>query len=367
MKALIGFVTLALALGACNRRGDGDERLSTAQSSGISFTMRIQPECQTNTATVNLSAPHAGQSYNTQMVPHGGSGYFQVMPGTYTLSASTSTGCQVSQTIQATLNDNSPYQICLGNTCNTTTGLYGFFKAASASGVPCAWGVYGCQGHLYPGEGNVLLSQGSLFFSAKAEASVLLDLEFTLGNHAVAAIPSLGAKGWQARAKPDGKIRVGEADYDSLVYDAQIAEGRLQFDEGFCASREQIVAQMTEYLALVGFGERATTEFSRRWQGHIPPNPILCAYPQTEAQISRVVAYKSATTHSSKKLWFVLVPQLEDAVSRIRPIPKNLSVAALKPQKDALAAAKKTPADRKVANEAELLVEEWGLAFLLER
>lgn len=365
MKALLGsLLVLSLAISACSRRNDG-ERLATTSSSGITITMRIQPECQTNTATVSLTAPHSNQSYNTQSVPNGGSAFFQINPGNYVLSANTTTGCQVSQAIQTVANDTVPYQICLGNTCGT--GSYKTLAKASSNGVPCAWGVYGCLGHMFPGAGNIGVGKPNIYFTVKENTELSLDLEFAAGNNVLAAIPTLGMTGWHAQIRPNGMIRVGEANYEYLFYDAQIDENKLQFSDGFCASRDQILGRMTEYLSLVGFSERATTEFSRHWQGHLPPNPVLCAYPQDESRIGQVVAYKSSTRFASKRLWFILIPQLEDAVSRIRPIPTNLSIAAAKPKSDALVAAKKSAINRRVANEADILAEEWGIGFLLER
>lgn len=343
--------------------------------STIAGTLRILSDCQASVGTIAIGTVGSTYSSSSRQVQNGGSFDFRVNPGTYQLYATAGT-CSVSGQVGTLSGNVQPYSICLGSACQSgqykmtkmsASEMKTVFKADDDAGPYCAWNVYGCQGQIYPGTGNVIVGPSNIFLKAKSETAVTLNLEYSKGNNAFAAIPSLGSKGWNVTVKTDGSLAEGSINHKALSYDAQVDDKLLQFSDGFCDKRENLVARMAKYLSVSGFSENSVADFTSTWEKHMPVNPTICVYPQGEEQIQKTVNYKSSVALEARRLWFILVPQLETAVARIRPIPYGLASYALKPKTDAFVEAKKALKTRKIANDAALLAEEIAVGFLIER
>lgn len=374
MKKTLSIFLSCVMIAACGKKDD-DSKASVVAAGSYSVRGIVtitSADCQTNVATLTLTSVSGGQSYSTVQVQNNGSFNINVSAGSYILRAQAG-NCSVAGEVRSQNASDPNYTVCLGSACQMAKTTVGFFKAVPADqevaqGVPCAWNYYGCSGTAYPGTGLVVVSDARISFSAKSASDVSLALQFASGNNLLTAVPAHDTKGWQAKVGTDGKLQIEKNTEDDLSYGAQVDDKALQFTDGFCDGREQILGRMADYLNASGFSEGAIQRMKNRWADHLPRNPTLCAYPQKEEQISKAITYKTSPTVEANRLWFILIPQVDEAYLKVKPAPKNMVAYIQKPKTDALAAAKKSPKQRKVANEtAGLAAEECGVGFVIEK
>lgn len=369
MKLVFLFLSL-FALVSCNRdnsSSSSSNRASTtaAPANTVTGTLSIMSNCQAYSGRVALA--YAGQQYafTQQTIQNGGTFTFtSIANGSYTLYADSGT-CSVSGTITV---PGQVYQVCLGSGCGTGTYKPTLAESSKVApelgpnlsqGPPCQWGVYGCAGSMYLGSGNILLAESKVRFSAKSASSFALDLSFSSGNNTVSSTPTLKDGGWD--------VKVASGEISTVTYGAQVNEGAVQLVDGFCDKQDNLISRMSEYLKISGFSEGAVSEFASRWASHLVPNAEACVYPQGEEQIAKAVNYKTSGAVQARRLWFVLVPKQEAAVAKIHPIPKSFAAFSATPKLDAFKEAKKAPKTRSIANDSDVLAEEIGVAFLIER
>lgn len=366
MKLVFLFLSL-FALMSCNRDNSSSSSsksvTTAAAANAVQGSLSIMSNCQASSGVVALA--YSGQQYafTQQTVQNGGSFNFTGLAnGSYTLYSQA-----------GVCNFNSPitvpgyiYQVCLGActgsgklTSSESTKAAPNFFANLSEGPPCQWGVYGCAGSMYLGTGSILVAESKIRLSAKNASSFVLDLEFSSGNNAVSSAPALTLGGW------DVKVAAGENSV--LTYGAQVNEGAVQLADGFCDKQENLISRMSDYLKISGFSAASVSEFSSRWTSHLAPNAESCVYPQGEEQIAKAVNYKTSGALQARRLWFVVVPKQEAAVAKIHPIPKSFAAFSANPKLDAFKEAKKAPKTRSIANDSDLLAEEIGVAFLIER
>ncbi|MBX2987718.1 MAG: hypothetical protein KF802_07450 [Bdellovibrionaceae bacterium] len=379
MMKLVFLLTSVLALISCGRK-DGSNSASRSGTGNVNGAYQgtapltgivtIMGDCGASVANIYLGTAYGSTSIGSAMnIPSGGRFSFALQPGNYTMMAQAG-ACTVSGNVVAgNYGGNSDYQVCLGS-CGGAGGYA--FKAASKPAQLnkqpfCEWNVYGCNGAFYPGTGGVTIAESRVLFLTKKDTSFNLDVAFNQGNNLVLSVPALPAAGWDLTAGADGSLKHDKIDYGGLSYGAQVDETKLQSTNGFCDQRGKILARMTDYLKVSGFSERSINAFSRNWADRLPVNEELCVYPQEEGHIRQLINYKASVGLEIRRLWFLVIPRLETAVNKIRPIPESFAAFKQKPRNDALAMAKKNPLNRSVANTTELSAEEIGMGFLLER
>jgi hypothetical protein len=345
-------------------------------------------ECGTSSGVVQLSGGYGSSNFYSAPVHNGSSFEFRVNPGTYTMRAYTSGGSSVCQsgvqgTVNVTYGYTTPYQVCLGSSCsgqgyNTGGTYYKMTEAKPAPTTYCALSTIGCNGAFFPGQGDILLASGNIYFSTKEDAVLSLDLKFSEGNNALVSIPSLGKTGWMVSVKKDGTIQYPAEDIkgnktdrnvsvDALFYEAQVESKNLQSTDGFCDSTDKIVGRMTEYMKLAGFSDRAAAGVEAQFAGKMPATDKTCVYPQTEKEIDQIVTHQGSSAVKTQRMWFIVIPQLDVAVLKLRPVGEKLAHWLKAPKTDSLAALKKTGTKRAVASEAAITAEEWGIGFIIER
>jgi len=390
LKGLI-VVLLTITMISCSKNdsSSSDSNYYGNGSSSIRGVVTIMGECATNTAIVQLSGGYGSSNFYNATVSNGSTFEFRVNPGTYTMRAYTSGGNSVCQSgvqgqIQVSYGYQTPYQICLGSSCSgqgyNTGGTYFKLSATekSAEKTYCALSTIGCNGAFFPGPGDVLLASAHISLTPKEDSVLSFDLKFSEGNNALVTIPSLGKTGWMISAKKDGTIEYAAEDLtgkktektvsvSSLFYEAQIESKHLQAEDGFCDGTDKIVARMGEYLRLAGFSEKSATALESEFTGKMPKTDKTCVYPQTEKEIEHVVTHQGVSALKALRMWFVVVPQLDVATMKLRPVSEKLAHWTKAPKTDALAALKKSGSKRAVASEAAISGEEWGVGFLIER
>ncbi|MNT49465.1 hypothetical protein D3C72_1863210 [compost metagenome] len=124
---------------------------------------------------------------------------------------------------------------------------------------------------------------------------------------------------------------------------------------------------MGEYLRLAGFSEKSAAALESEFTGKMPKTVKTCVYPQTEKEIEQVVTHHGVSALKAQRMWFVVVPQLDVATLKLRPVSEKLAHWTKAPKTDALAALKKSGSKRAVASESAISGEEWGVGFLIER
>lgn len=375
---LLSSLSLFLITSCGKKSNNSNDTVAVPGGSAVRGSLILSPECGP-TANVRLLSQNQSQTYYNVTVNNGGTFDFQIAPGTYVLATQTGTSCNYLATVDAIQNNVSPYQVCVGSSCGGQTytqpasyqttvpnGYYDPNMMNYSTYNNCSWNIYGCMGYPYPGTGNAAFGKPNIYFNSKVDIDFNLNLDFTKGSNLLASSPSHGTKGWKGKIKKDGTVLVDNTSYPFLFYDVQTDDKLLQAEEGFCDSRDKIVGQMKSYLVAAGFSDKATLDFEKIWKNQMPPNEIFCAYPQDESNISKIVNYKSNLNFKSKKIWFLLVPEINKVVQKIKPIPKNYVQYFNKPKTNAFASLKKKVM-RYVANEGDISSEEWAIGFLLEK
>lgn len=382
-------LALAASLSGCSKSSniEGESRVSVSGGSTIRGSVIVGTECGASSARIHLSGVYGAQSFYNVTVNSGGTFDFQVNPGRYSLAAYAG-NCTVNSEVSTQTNSVMNYQICLGSNCTRVASgatVYNSFSKATETtaetslvGPTCQWNLYGCAGWMYPGWGDANLGKANIYFSTKEDVTLTLDLDFSKGNNALAAIPSLGKTGWKGLVRKNGNLEFASETLDgskssktvnlsSLFYEAQINSKLLQFEHGFCEPKEKALSSMMEYLRLSGFSKRPIEGFETQWKNHLPSEGTLCVYPQNQNIIETIASYKTPLKIESRRLWFLVVPRLDSALLKARPLPQKFTQWFNTPKVHAIAELKKNPESRAVASEPAALIEEWGVGFLLER
>lgn len=370
MKKLVFLFACVWASMGCNR--DSNSSSSSRSSLGgtmVSGTLMIQSSCGSSSGAVGLAYQGAQSAFAYSNVPSGGSFSLQATSaGTYQLFAIAGS-CSVGQMVPVPGN----YPICLGNACSnykvggSTLAKSTFDLAPTFETSPfCQWNVHGCVGTMYTGTGNVIIADAQTRFTAKKDMPFTLKPEVSSGSSMLLASPALTDDGWNVSLQSN-QASVEKITYASLTTSYQVDENQLQTADGFCDARENIVARMSDYLKQSGFSAGAVSSFADRWAKRIPANPQFCAYPQGEAQIAKIVTNRSSVALENRRLWFVLVPVVDAATAKVRPVGTAVAKWTAKPGADSFKVVKSAPKVRAIANDPELLSEEIGIGFLIER
>lgn len=407
-------ISVLLILSGCNKKNENKARVSVYGGSVAVGTALISPECGTTT-TVSIYPQNTyqyGNNYNngtyTTTVVNGGTFEFQLAPGNYIIQAMSNNGyaagaCQYSNIIYSTANTNVAANVCVGasvqaqcpvqqynalgaNQYGNQVNPYGvnpyaqnqygvnpygtgYVDPYAMQGPNCQWGTYGCMGYMYPGTGTVGVGKPNLYFYTSKKKSLSLDLEFKSGSNINAAAPGLGEKGWNIEIQPDGKIisLKDKTQWDYLYYEAQTHHSDLQMQEAYKVKREQVLSSMIEFLKNEGFNERTIVDFEKHNKNKTPPNEEFYIYPQFNAHIDPIVKYKSNINLVQKKIWFIIVPVMSQAQLKLKNVPSFFASQFDAKKIKTYAQNKKNDSKRNVANSDDVLVEEWGVGYLLEK
>ena len=170
---------------------------------------------------------------------------------------------------------------------------------------------------------------------------------------------------WKGTVAADGGLKVGDVSADHLSYGSQVDAGLLQFNQSFCGSASDAIQQMQNYAQASGFSAKAIAGMKAAWdtQG---VNYAVCVYPQESKIADSVVALKSDNSLNANRTWFAVIPSSDVAGKKFTPSDKIAKLTS-KAKVGILVAAKKTLESRKVASDNELLAEELGIGFLIQK
>lgn len=314
----------------------------------------INASCGATVATVQLYGYNTNQVMYSVQVTNGGTYQFQATAGNYTLVATAGNNCYVSGPVQSSSTRAMGYDLNIANYNN-------YYGKVSDNDGNCALSTYGCSGSYY-GSGTVI-SSPNIYLSGVENEKVSVKLKPAQGNNLLVASPIHSSEGWQTTVSGN-KVMMSEVDtqggkhsatYDSLYYNAQLDENLLQSDTGVCVKADKVIDSMKEQLEILGFRSNVVQDLVETSQKKLPKlNGDVCIYPQDSSTVDKSISLEVNKPYRSKRVWFILVPQ-EASQARFAK-PKNNAIAALKKQ----------AATRNVA-QSELLIEEWGMGFLIEK
>lgn len=397
---VIFFSTLSfIFVSSCDKKKKDNPRVSVYGGSVAVGTALISPECGSS-AQVSIYMQNSnyqyGSNYNngsyTINVVNGGTYEFQLSPGTYIIqgtstSAYNTSGCQYANVVYSAANNNVTANVCIGssvqnhcpvntyNTYNQNTYYqqypYGTnYNPYLTQGPNCMWGTYGCMGYTYPGTGTVGVGKPNLYFYVNKPTKIKLDLEFKDGSNVTAAVPGLGQAGWDVEVQADGKIKslADNTVWDYLFYEGQVHHKDLQMSKAFKVKRDEAAKAMANYLNQEGFNDRTIKDFEyHQTTNKMPPNEEYYIYPQNNSHIDPIVQYKTTSKLVQKKIWFLIVPVLTDAQLKLKKTPTFFASAFDTKKVQTIAVNKNTGKQRQLANSDDILVEEWGVGYLLEK
>lgn len=217
---------------------------------------------------------------------------------------------------------------------------------------PGAWQYPGMHAPHYPGQGGVFAAKPNVYVRGpKKLASFKMDFDLTKGANFLATTPWMTENHWEGLVSAES-FRVENVKYDYLFYDARLDHKKMQYQAGWCSSRENLVSSMMDELKVLGFSEAAQKDFSEHWNEKIPQEPVYCVYPQFNQQLDQALPITLSPAAPFTRVVFILVPHREEEVrrpagQRFPALPRNSHVP-LRPQ----------------MAKSEWHFLEWGVAFL---
>lgn len=375
---LILSVALAM-LTSCNKKGNDSAPVVTggvvngvvntaAGTYVVAGTVNVNASCGTTTATV---AVNNGASGSTS-VGTGSSFSFPTGAGTFTLTASAGT-CNVSGQVPALTNGQTPYTICLSATAGVCqTGYaggctYNPYYRCKASYAESSASSASTIDNAFPGNGDFFIDTTQIYITPKKAGSFKISMTHSGGNDLLKSTPSLVDGAWSGDVATDGKITVGSESVSYLSYASQVDAGLMQFSSGFCGTATEATQKMIEYLQASGFASKAVSGFQSAWTAR-GMNEDICVYPQDSKTADNVATLQSESKMDTNRIWFAIAPYASKSANASKVVvPEKIAKMIPKTKVDALAALKKNSASRKIASDNDLLAQEWGFGFLIQK
>lgn len=220
---------------------------------------------------------------------------------------------------------------------------------------PGAWSYPNIQSQYYPGQGQVFAAKPNVYVDSIHE-SKKFEFKFTSSgtlSFLSTTPPLIDNKSWKARIAEKDKFEVEGIFYDYLFYDLRLPKEKMQFERGFCSTREGAIEWMLTDLKGMSYSALAVQDFEEHWRVKIPDYPFYCLYPQYNNELDTALPVNIDLEQTSfTRVLFVLVPfQKEPDIEHPHPgVPF--------PQKD--------PAEMRPSTKIrrENMFREWGVAFL---
>lgn len=367
---LFFMVILSFQLSSCSKGSNSTTSttstlgtVSTPGGSAFAGLVTVGADCQSQSGVVQVYNYQTQQLIQSVSVSNGQTYNIQLQPGTYYMLASAGI-CSVQAQVTCVANQVNNTPVCLGSACSNRTGY--LTKVDSTATTSCAWDVYGCASSYFPGAGNVVISGARIYLTSKSDQEFNLQVSPIAGNTMIASAPAYLADGWPVKISKTSKLESNKVALDFLSYDLQVFDHHLQFEESICASRTELLGKMAEHLSASGFSTTTVDAFKAQWKDHLPPNERLCAFPQGTAQIEASAIFKTAINLSTKRMWFVIIPEVDQVLLNLKKPSVLMASLINKKTKDAASSLAKSKPARIVASEtSETTAEETGLGYML--
>lgn len=314
--------------------------------------------------------------YQTQE-PIGGSFEFQIAPGTYNVTAISTSGMTAQASVTVTANQTAQVNLMLtnnslsGGSSGTTTSSY------------CYYYPYYCTGY-YPGTGSVGMGKPNIYVSGPTGTSFKLSLKYAQESNLLVATPIHGPQGWSGtlvNSAGQTKLSINQVNYDYLYYDFRTEPTNFQSDASFCVSKSELLPALTDYLTSKNFRKNEINDFTAFWSNRLPPANQYCVYPEENDSIDSIVSLEvTPKPKQITRVWFIIVPNPgQKTASLKRPQLNRFYAANLSRNKkgEVLLAKLRTKlsgsVNRAIASaesqdngDQDLEVREWGVGFFFE-
>ena len=236
-----------------------------------------------------------------------GTGQVQLLTGNYQIDASNRDGCTFQDLIQVSDLPNKLLEIKLDSNPRKPTEATESVNSSS----PCGWGVYGCNGNLYPHNGSVALSKPNFYFAGKDEGK--FKLKFIGDNfNLLASVPNFKEKEIAGELRT-GSLYVANTWYPNFSYHARVSDDHFQNKNGFCGTKKEMYDFILEGLKKYEFPNEARTDFIKSWSAKIPAASRYCVYPQANAQLDKAapfeITFDDKAQVRTERIFYLIVPQ----------------------------------------------------------
>jgi hypothetical protein len=222
---------------------------------------------------------------------------------------------------------------------------------------PCAFQGYGCTTNFMPpGNGPVFMGKPNIYFEGITK-NLKIKFPDVVMKGMLATAPAYLDKGWEI--KTDGRMVIHKrVKYPYLYYDLRTTADGLQFTNGFCGERTELLNKMLDGLKKLSFPDRSIEDFKEHWGTHFPQGREYCILPQTTTELEKSAPIEFSVPTSFTRLVYMVLPakvladepMLDPAFNDFKPLTlKNWDPWAIKPAKDKVRA------------------YEWGLAFTFSK
>ena len=344
------------------------------------------PKCRSGEVQIWVST---GKALLYQaLVPVGGTYEFHVVPGKYSVAATSVSGCLAEATVKVAAGNShvdtlrlepvsggakrnpATWQSC--PTCGAMTGGFVADPRFSTGGpwwspygsysypnfrYPGAWSGWVMTPSFYPGGGGFTHGGGymgkpNIYLHGKKGTKVSIRVKYGLKATTLAAVPLHGKAGWKGVITGENAFVVNRALYPYLYFDYRFDLASLQDQEGFCSNAEGLMPRLLDALRTSGFSDYEMKDFSEYWSIKMPPSDEYCVYPQDERTLSRVAPLEITPTPARiTRMNFVIV--LKKAMASYDGPFSIVPHAEWKITKE-----------REPASDDAFVIHEWGVGFL---
>lgn len=217
---------------------------------------------------------------------------------------------------------------------------------------PGPWSYPGIQAQYYPGQGQVFAAKPNVYIET-VHASKKFQFTFVTKQHFLATTPLLNKDHWKGKIFEKDKFEVDDINYDYLFYDVRLPKEKMQFENGMCSTREDIIEWMLKDLKDLKHSDLSLQDFEEHWRVKIPEYPFYCVYPQYNRELDAAIPVEIDLEQSSFiRSLYVLVPHKKEP--DVDDPPPEIPF----PTKD--------PSEFRpgVKIQRENTFREWGVAFL---
>jgi hypothetical protein len=216
---------------------------------------------------------------------------------------------------------------------------------------PGSWQNYGLNGNHYAhNHGGGMVGKPNLYVYGKNGTKFSIQLNFNKKSNLLAAVPSY-ENGWNATVMNNSILSNGGS-YEYIYYDYGVDIASLQWEKGYCVEEKSLMDRLNKDLVSSGFNRKEIDDFNEYWSFKMPSAENYCVFPQANEELDKVVKIMTTPKATLNRLIFFIVPQNkeQEKLKHIKYFQKPLKKWSSQVNQE----------------KSDLLINEWGIAFLDE-
>lgn len=177
---------------------------------------------------------------------------------------------------------------------------------------PGAWAFPGIQANYYSGQGQVFAAKPNVYVETVLP-STKFSFKFVTKQHFLAQTPALTKDEWSGKIFEKDKFEVDGVNYDYLFYDVRLPKEKMQFENGMCSTREEVIGWMMKDLKELKHSDLSLQDFEEHWRVKIPDYPYYCVYPQYNRELDAAIPVEIDLERTTFiRSLYVLVPHKKE-------------------------------------------------------